>query len=467
MGELFTQMLEFFLSRYFDGKKAEIGNLGGSRSGKTYQAAHLLLFLADKYKVSTERKGDVTRSILDSDGKEALIIDVYRKRLKDVRKTFADFCSCIQLLNADGFKVSSPNSDSPTITAPNGNMITFNRLPDDNKPIEAGKSHIIYFNEVLEIPSRKIISNAIMRCEMLVIYDSNPSLTTHWFFDKIEKDATMLATHTTYRDNEHLTQSIIDGIEQFCPWDFKDYVKDGNGKWVWRVPEDERTPNNFNIDNKTADKRLWLIYGEGLRSAREGSAFPHMQWIHEFPDMSFDTILYGLDFGWTNDETALVRVGISGKDIFVQPLYYKQCPKSDLLYAEIEQILINEEKLYSEGDFIFDLNIVCESQDNRNGDHFVSSLSHSRDVYGHLNWHFFKVKKPRYRSMAVDLVNMYNLYVVKSPITETEFLNFVFEERNGEITSILQGTRGRNNHDHIIDAMLYACWEALKYKIII
>jgi len=44
-------------------------------------------------------------------------------------------------------------------------------------------------------------------------------------------------------------------------------------------------------------------------------------------------------------------------------------------------------------------------------------------------------------------------------------LNFVYEERNGELTAILHGTRGRNNHDHAIDAMLYACWETLKFKV--
>ena len=466
MGELFTRMLEFFLANYKVGKKSEIVNLGGSRSGKTYEAAHLLLFFADKYKVSTEIIGGVSRSILDGSGKESLIIDVYRKQLKDVKKTFADFCACIQLLNASGFKVSSSNSDSPSITAPNGNIITFNRLPDDNKPIEAGKSHIIYFNEALEIPSRKVISNAVMRCELLVIYDSNPSLTSHWLFDKVEMDKTILATHTTYRNNKHLPRSIIDGIEQSCPWDLKDYKEVKQGVWQWRVAEDLRKPNHFNIANKTADKRLWLIYGEGVRSAREGSAFPHLTWINMFPDISFDTILYGLDFGWTNDETSLVKVGISGKDIYVCLLYYKQCPKSDLLYAEIEAILKHEEKMYSVKGIPFELNVVCESQDNRNGDQFVSSLAHSRDVNNHLNWHFFKVKKPRYRSMSVDLVNMYNLFVVKSPQTETEFLNFVFEERNGEITSILHGTKGRNNHDHAIDAMLYACWEALKHKVI-
>lgn len=460
MGKLFTQMLQFFLARYKKGQKTTIINLGGSRSKKTYEAAQLLLYLCDTYKISTEKKENgMYYSILDANGRENLIIDVYRKQLKDVRKTFADFCACINILNAKGFKVSSANSDAPTITAPNGNIISFHKLPDDNKPIEAGKSHIIYFNEALEIPSRKIISNAMMRCELMVIFDSNPSLTTHWLFDMADNDKDALYTHTTYKDNEFLPQSVIDGIESYCPWDLSDYQLI-DGKWRWVLPESQRKPNETNILNKTADKRLWMIYGEGLRCAREGAAFPDLQWIDEFPtDIPFDIVIHGMDFGYTNDQTALVRVGVSGRDIYVKLLYYAPTPKSDLLFAEIESILLEEQELWGE------VNVACESQDNRNGDYFVWSLAKQKRVLGYDKWHFFKVKKPPYRSKAVDLVNNFNLHVVRTPITEKEFLNFVFEERNGEITSILHGLKGHNNFDHCIDAMLYACWETLKYRV--
>lgn len=464
MGKLFTQMLEYFLDCYTKGKKAEIVNLGGSRSKKTYEAAQLILYLCDKYKVSTEEINGKYYSVLDSAGKEDLIIDVYRSRLKDVRTTFKDFKACINILKAKGFKIAGENGDRPTITAPNGNVIVFHKLPDDGQAIEAGKSHIIYFNEVLEIPSQEIISNATMRCEMLIVYDSNPSLTTHWIFDKVENNKNLLYTHTTYKDNEFLPQSVINGIEAYCPYDLSDYQLI-NGKWQWIVPESQRKPNKVNIKNKTANKRLWTIYGEGLRCAREGAAFPDLIWVEQFPDIPFDLIVYGLDFGWTSDETAFARVGLAGRDIYVELLYYKQCPKSDLLFAELFSILEKEEKRYSSDGFLHTINVVCESQDNRNGDYFVSNLNRERDKVGKLNWRFFKVKKPQFRSMSVDLVNYFNLYVVRTPQTENEFLNFVFETRNGEITSILSGKKGVNNYDHCIDAMLYACWETLKYKI--
>ena len=462
---LFGIMFNHFLERYKKREKVKIVNLGGSRSGKTLDTAFLLCYLADKYKVTKKQNDDGTfDNVLSEDGEENLITDVYRNELKKARKTYEDFILCLSLMGITKLvTTTSVNSDRPCITFPNGNQINFYGLPDDGKIMEASKSHIVYFNEALEIPNRSVIANVIMRCEMMEIYDSNPSVTTHWLFDMVKDNDDVLYTRTNYKDNRFLPKPLIDGIESLCPWDLSQYQLDEkDGKWKWIVPEAERMPNERNIKNKTANRRNWLVYGEGLRTAREGSAFD-VNWIDEFPeDISFDTLIYGLDFGWTNDQTAFVRVGIQGNNIYVKHLYYRQCPKSDLLFAELEPILKKEELFL--GGIRPKIDVVCESQDNKNGDYFVSSLNYQRGE--NKNWSFFKVKKPKFRTYSVDLVNLYNLYVVRTEETETEFLNFVYEERNGELTAILHGTKGKNNHDHIIDAMLYACWEALKFKIL-
>lgn len=476
--DLFGQMLGYFLKCYKSREKARIINIGGSRSGKTLDTGFLLCYLSDKYKIHKKKRPDGTYdNILSENGEENLIIDVYRNELKKTRKTYEDFLLCISLMGiSKQVTMTSVNSDRPSVTFPNGNQINFYGLPDDGKIVEGSKSHIVYFNEALEISARKIIANITMRCEMMEIYDSNPSVTTHFLFDmgKEKKDVIstnttykekkeVLFTHTTYKDNKFLPKTLIDGLEEMCPWDLSDYVLNPKtGKYEWALPENQRKPNVKNIENKTADRRLWLIYGEGLRCARDGAAFNPI-WIKDFPtDVQFDTLIYGLDFGWTNDETALSRIGISGKDIYVKLLYYRQCPKSDLLFSELEPILMKEE-LYIGGETP-SIDVVCESQDNKNGDYFVSSLGYQKKE-NHPNWHFFKVKKPKFRAYSVDLVNLYNLHVVRTPETEKELLNFVYEERNGELTAILHGATGRNNHDHFIDSFLYAIWEVLKHKI--
>lgn len=469
---LFGEMLAHFLKYYKRRKKAKIVNVGGSRSGKTFDTAFLLMYLADRYKIIIKEDGNGTFSnVLSEEGSERLIIDVYRNELKKTRKTFDDFVTCISLMGiGDRVRVSSSNSDKPTITFPNGNVISFYGLPDDGKIMEASKSHIVYFNEALEIPSQRVISNICMRCEMMIIYDANPRETTHWLFDLGENDNDCLYTHTTYKDNKFLPQTLIDGIEELCPYDLSQYVLDEKtNTWHWTADENHRLPNEKNIKGKTANRRLWLIYGEGERCAREGAAFEQINWIADIPsDIQVDGVCYGLDFGFRVHESALVRCVVSGKSIYIKPLIYRSYDTPEKLYGALEPIMEEEEKwICGLSEFKKErpeITICCESQDNFEGKHFVGLLRSQSAWRGHENWDFGKVsKRPKYKQDLISNVNRFDFNVVDTPETKVEFLNYVFEEKNGEITSVLHGTRGRNDHDHIIDASLYAFWLMLRY----
>lgn len=464
-------MLQYFLDGYKQRRKVSIVNVGGSRSGKTFDTAYMLIYLADKYRIETRKnaKGQYD-NILSSDGRDRLIIDVYRNELRKARKTYEDFLTCISLMEIGGkVKTSSMQSDRPSITFPNGNIISFYGLPEDGKAVEASKSHIVYFNEALEIPTRKIISNVVMRCEMMVIYDANPRETTHWLFD-LEHDEDTLYTHTTYKDNRFLPQPLIDGIEELCPWDLKDYVFDEKkGKWHWTKAEEEREPNERNIARRTASRREWLIYGEGQRCARDGAAFENVNWIPRIPDnIQVDRVVWGLDFGYRVHESALSRTILSGGDLYSECLLYRSFDSPDKLYEILEPIMMREEEWYKGlSEFGNDrppMYIVCESQDNFEGTHFVRMIKDTAMWRGHENWDFGKVsKRPRFKQDLISNINRYNLHVVETDITKTELLNYVFEEVQGEITSKLHGTKGRNDHDHYIDSLLYSCWLMLRY----
>ena len=466
---LFDAMLNHFIKEYKGRRKARIINLGGSRSGKTIQTALLLFFLADKYKITkTKRKDSMQEdSILDVDGQMDLIIDVYRCELKKTRKTFEDFIIALGLLGIKkNVEFSSSNADRPWIRFPNGNTINFYGLPEDGSELQASASHIVYFNETLEIKGKNTIKNVVMRCELMVIYDSNPSATSHWLFDMVDKDKRIFYTQTNYKDNEFLPQQTVDEIEGYCPWDLSYYVQDPKTKaWYWTIPEEERPINQKNFDNDTADRRNWLIYGEGNRCARDGAAFDPI-WINEFPtDISYDIVAYGLDFGFTSDETALVRMAISCRNMYVKLLFYEQiASKNDGVdyiignfYEKIKLIFENERKEFF-GDENRQLDIVCESQDNRDGRSVVMLLRNAAlEENNGLN--FFKVKKYKFKIQGVDLINRYKLHIVKDTNIESEFLNFVFEEKDGGLTTILHGKNGRNNKDHSVDATLYVGWE--------
>lgn len=54
----------------------------------------------------------------------------------------------------------------------------------------------------------------------------------------------------------------------------------------------------------------------------EGIIFDTWQSVPDFPD-NCKTIIFGLDFGYTNDPTALVKVGVRGNEIYLDELIYQ------------------------------------------------------------------------------------------------------------------------------------------------
>ena len=102
--------------------------------------------------------------------------------------------------------------------------------------------------------------------------DWNPT-SEFWFYTEIlhkREDVDHLVL--TYRDNEALTQSIVDTIEQ----------RKGRKGW-------------------------WQVYGMGELGEVEGKIYKDWQIIDDIPHVA-RLERYGLDFGYTNDPTAIVAV---------------------------------------------------------------------------------------------------------------------------------------------------------------
>lgn len=108
-------------------------------------------------------------------------------------------------------------------------------------------------------------------------------------------------THTTYKDNPFCPAGVRRTIEGYEP-----------------------TPEN--IAAGTADEWRWKVYGLGVRAAQEGLIFPDIDWIDEFPE-DIERVVLGLDFGFTADPTACVRVGFRNPNhLYLQELYISLSP---------------------------------------------------------------------------------------------------------------------------------------------
>lgn len=309
---LFFEMIKIFKENYTPDNKVIICNEGSSRSSKTYDFFHFLYLFCDH----NHDKGN----------------DIYilRDTLTNCRDyTFKDFKQCMQIIGADIEYFSEGQKPYCKLF---GNNIYFRGL-DDEKNQEGYPSDIVFLNEALEVQNKSKIAGIRMRCRKLMVFDWNPKFTQHWCFD-MEGQLNTFMTHSTYKNNKHLQKSVVQEIESYCPWHFDDL----------HLEEKQRRPHPINCETGTADKFRWQVYGEGKRCSPEGLIFKNVTYIDQWPqDVAH---VYGLDFGFTNDPSAFVKVGESESEdcinIFLELLLYQSTETPEIIDSYLTNIGIDK-----------------------------------------------------------------------------------------------------------------------------
>lgn len=460
--QLFYKMVEF----YQENKKKINPNTGttqridiccegSSRSGKTFDIYDLLIFFCDQFKK-----------------KRNLSIYVVRKTLKSCREIAykEDFVKKLTLAGIYSTDYARNENQSPEYTLW-GSTIKFIGLDGGE---ELGRSDIIYVNEALDINNQKTMDNLLMRCEMLGLFDWNPKYSKHFIY-KWEGRFNTLFTRTTFRDNKHIDPKVKGNILSKCPWSFDDYDEE---KRCWKVPIEQRRPNEYNIKNGTANYHDWMVYGEGIRCPEEGAVFKNINWIETFPD-DCESVHFGLDFGYTSDPSVLTKVGRKGNNIYIQYLTYNPYDNTDMLYKAVMPFLLEEQKRRkkeSNGLETAHIIVACDSADRYKDVHFVRELNAiiinenkkiqsdcekaKIDPENHKirGIQFIKVKKPM---VTVRLSNMkkFNLHVVETPEAVEEFDNYVYMIIEGNQTNI-----PIDDYNHGIDSAGYCIWHFHKWK---
>lgn len=288
-----------------------IVNLGGTRSGKTWEAFHFIYWICSWM--------------------TGLKINIFRDTLDDCRqKTYEDFKECLEHMGVYDKKSLSDYSNKPKYMI-NGNTITFMGIPDDEN-IEAAASDIVYINEILETKNKKFVNGAIRRARKLSIADSNPSKTQHFIFDFEYRD-NVLMTHTTWRDNKHLPAGLIADICKSAPY-IDDEVEYRNHTLFYKgkpITKEHHPPvNTKNLNNKTVDELDWRVYNWGVRGGKDGLIFNKVEYTDKKPNIvsrfkNEEAFTFGLDYGFTNDSTALTRNWIDEeeKEIHVELIMYE------------------------------------------------------------------------------------------------------------------------------------------------
>jgi len=247
-------------------KKQIVINQGGTSSGKTYSLLQMLLLK------SAERPN--TRITVAGQDMPNLKVGAIR-----------DFQTILNSNELFSMLILKVNMSDKTWHLNNGSIIEFKSY-DNEQDARNGKRDYLFVNEANGI-NYEIFYQLNIRTTIQTFIDYNPS-APFWVHDRL-----------IGRDDVQLFISN---------YSHNPFIK----------PEIKRKILNL----KTTDKEKWRVYGLGLTGKTEGVIFKGVNWISEFPKNT-KIVSYGMDFGFTNDPTTLIKCGVSDGELYAQRLIYQ------------------------------------------------------------------------------------------------------------------------------------------------
>jgi len=313
---------------------------GGTRSGKTY---NILLWIIFSYCEKNTGK----------------IITICRKTYPALRGTvMRDFLTILK-----DHEIYSEDDHSKTASEYklNGNTIEFISL-DMPQKIRGRKRDLLFANEANEL-NFEDWQQLLFRTNEKVIIDFNPSEEFHWIYDQVLPRKDVEFYQTTYKDNPFLGAEIKAEIERL----------------------------------KEIDENYWRVYGLGERGQSRALVYTFST-CKQIPKEA-KLVAYGLDFGFSNDPTALVRTYILDDAMYVD----------ELIYRTIEEIY-------------------------------------------RMGWNVKPVVKGAI-NLGIDIIRRYNLYATEGSYNLIkELRNYKYiEDKNGQMTN-----KPVDNFNHALDALRYS-----------
>ena len=357
-------------------KKKIVVEQGGTRSGKTY---NILLWIIFHY--CAKHTGQT--------------ITIARKTFPAVRSSvmrdFFDILKQHELYNEDLHNKS--NSEYVL----NGNLVEFVSL-DQPQKIRGRKRDLAFLNEANELTFEDW-QQIVFRTNGRIILDYNPSDSFHWIYDRVipREDADFY--QTTYQDNPFLDATIVAEIERL----------------------------------KQTDEHYWRVYGLGERGTNRAQVFQFTTYQQLPPQAKF--LSYGLDFGFTNDPSALVACYQWGDNLYFQEVLYS----TNLTNQDLSQMFTKFEVGRYDEVFADSSEPKSIEELHRMGFNVKPTAKGADSV-----------------NAGIDMLKRYKLHVNGSNLTK-EMENYKWlEDKNGNLLN-----KPEDKYNHAIDALRYGVWNKL------
>ena len=246
-------------------KKVVVVNQGGTSSGKTYTILQVLFRLAI-------HSPGLTITVVGQD-----IPNLKRGAIRDAKNIVGNDEYIIQ-------QIEGYNGTDKVYNFKNGSIIEFTSYADE-QDAKNGKRDILFINEANGIPY-SIYNQLNIRTTYRTYLDYNPT-SEFWVHEKVLPLDNVAFFISNYEHNPFISPNIVDEILRL----------------------------------KEIDPQLWRVYGEGQTGKIEGLVFNYRV-VDQLPEY-LDKVGFGMDFGFTNDPTTLIRCGLSDGEIYLDEYIYQ------------------------------------------------------------------------------------------------------------------------------------------------
>ena len=360
---------------------------GGASASKTFSIMIILVGYAESYPGSLITVAGMTYSHLATG-------------------TMRDFKKIMEGTNR--WNPESFNKSSKIYTFGNGSQIEF--LSTDNMTSRGPRRDVLFVNEANGI-NYETFDQLATRTRDFVILDYNPS-AKFWaheeLVEKMKEKTTFLTL--TYLDNEALSKQERENIES-------------------RKPKPGEEPSNW-----------WTVYGLGQIGSLEGNIY--IGWVESSSKEIHKgrLVRYGLDFGFSNDETAMVAIyDLSDEKIGVEELVYQK----SILGSQYGEILMSHN---------IDPNVLIVADSAR------------PEIIAEIKAKGFRIvgadKNAGSVKRGIDRVSQKQIFYCGKNLKK-EYLSYAWrKKRTGEILDEPQ-----DGNDHALDAVRYAIDDLSKKRI--
>ncbi len=269
---------------------------------------------------------------------------------------------------------------------------------DDADKLRGIKSTILFIDEASEIDEESYFQLSI-RTSGKIILAYNPTVSPyHWLRTMPEVERFV----TTYKDNIYLPKEMVDAIENL----------------------------------QHTNEKYWKIYGKGEFAPNDKAIFQ----FELCDSIDADFVAFGIDFGFSNDPTALCAVYKNSDTIFLEELIYEKGLVTNDIVAKLNSLDIQKSE-----------EIWGDSAEPRLIEELYRSGFNIKPV----------VKGKDSIKFGIGVMQNYKIKILK---TSQNLINEMYAyqystDKHGYTTDTPEG-----GLDHLIDAARYCCMMKLSQK---